>query len=59
MTLTSVNLLHEDMIEEYVIEFDGEAVYNPIHFNHISSPSNDTGEILGTVLMELAGNNRC
>ena len=54
-----MNLLHEDMIEEYVIEFDGEAVYNPLHFNHISSPSNDTGEILGTVLMELAGNNRC
>jgi hypothetical protein len=32
-------------------------VYNPLHFNHISSPSNDIGEILGTILIVL-GNNR-
>ena len=57
MSLTSVNLLPEDMIDEYGIELEGEAVYNPLHSNHISSPSNDIGEILGTILIVL-GNNR-
>ena len=32
-------------------------MYNPLHSNHISSPSNDIGEILGTILIVL-GNNR-